>query len=306
MIGALLTAFLFALSAIFARRSTLYLGSQRANLARQLVALVLLGFWAHTLGQGLRGAGLSFYILFISGVIGFGLGDWALFEAYPRIGSALTILLCQCLAAPIAAVTEWLWLGTGMTFLQVISSGVILLGVALAMAPGHASAIPAGHRMAGIIYGTMAAAGQAWGAVLSRYAFLRAHEAGFSLDGLTAAYQRLWGGVLSIGLLLLMRQLTRHWHSQHVAVQRPDWRLGWPWILANALAGATLGVSCYQWALKSTPSSVVLPIVATTPLIVMVIAFAFEGIRPTRRAIIGSMLAVTGVVVLVLTSAAVR
>ena len=181
----------------FARRSTLLLGSQRANLARQLIALVLLGLWAHTLGQGLHG-GAVMGILFISGIIGFGFGDWALFEAYPRIGSALTILLCQCLAAPIGAITEWLWLGTSMTWLQIVSSAVILLGVALALAPGHDSDIPHGHRVVGIICGIIAAAGQAWGAVLSRYAFRCAHDAGFFLDGITAAYQRIWGGVVSL------------------------------------------------------------------------------------------------------------
>ena len=300
MIAAILTACLFALSAIFGRRSTLYLGSQRANLARQVVALVLLGLWAHTLGQGLHGATLT--ILFISGVIGFGFGDWALFEAYPRIGSALTILLCQCLAAPIAALTEWLWLGTQMSHLQLASSAVILVGVALAMAPEHASDIPAGHRLAGTIFGVIAAMGQAWGAVLSRYAFQQAHAAGFSLDGITAAYQRLWGGVATIAVMLLLRQVTRHWHSPGAVAQRPDWRRGWPWILANALAGATVGVSCYQWALKSTPSAIVLPIVATTPLVVMIIAFAFEGVRPSWRALVGAVLAVGGVVALVLTS----
>jgi drug/metabolite transporter (DMT)-like permease len=135
---------------------------------------------------------------------------------------------------------------------------------------------------------------------LSRYAFARAHEAGFSLDGITSAYQRLWGGVVSITLLLILRQLTRRWHSPNAVALRPDWRLGWPWILANAATGAVLGVSCYQWALKSTPSAIVLPIVATTPLVVMVIALIFEGIRPTRRAVIGAVLAVGGVVVLVL------
>jgi drug/metabolite transporter (DMT)-like permease len=297
MIASLLTSFFFALSAIFARRSTLHVGAQRANLARQMVALVLLGLWAHTWGQGLNGATLG--ILFLSGVVGFGLGDWALFEAYPRIGSALTILLCQCLAAPIAAVTEWVWLGTAMSWMQLASSAAILVGVALAMSPEHASDIPAGHRVAGTVYGVLAAVGQAWGAVLSRYAFLRAHEAGFALDGITAAYQRLWGGTLSIALLLLLRGLARRWRSAGTVEAGADWRGGWPWILGNALAGATVGVSCYQWALKSTPSAIVLPIVATTPLIVMGIAFVFEGIRPTRRALAGSILAVTGVAVLV-------
>jgi drug/metabolite transporter (DMT)-like permease len=298
MIASVLTAFLWALSGIFARRSSLFLGSQRANLARQMLALFLLGLWAHSLGQGLHGQSLG--ILFLSGVVGFGLGDWALFEAFPRIGSALTMLLSQCLAAPIAAIIEWFWLGTAMTFFQMLSSAIILAGVALAIAPAHKSDIPAGHRITGITFGILAAFGQASGAVMSRYAFHLAGSAGFALDGITAAYQRLWGGVLCVGLLLLIRQLFRAWKGSGPELHRPDWKQGWPWMVANALTGATLGVSCYQWALKSTPSAIVLPIVATTPLIVILIAFAFEGVRPSLRTIIGALLAVTGVVTLIL------
>jgi drug/metabolite transporter (DMT)-like permease len=297
MFAAILTTFFFALSAILARRSIAYVGPQRANFARQVVALVLLGAWAHTAGEGLHGA--TFGILFLSGMVGFGMGDWALFEALPRLGSGLTVLLCQCLAAPIAALTEWLWLGTGMTAAQIASSAIILLGVALALAPGRGDVIPAGHRVAGFSFGIVAAAGQAWGAVLSRYAFQRAQENGFALDGVTAAYQRLWGGALSIGLLLALGGLHSRWASRKVEAPRRDWKRAWPWVAGNALVGATLGVSCYQWALKAAPSSIVLPIVATTPLIAMLLSFGFEGIRPSRRALAGAVLAVVGVVILV-------
>lgn len=297
MFAAVLTSFLWALSAIMARRSALYLGSQRANLARQAVALVLLGLWAHTFGEGIHGS--TFWLLFMSGVIGFGVGDWALFEAFPRIGSALTMLLCQCLAAPIAAVTEWLCFGTKITPAEIASSAVILTGVAMAMSPAHASDIPSGHRVSGTIFGIIAAFGLAWGAVLSRHAFHVAAETGFALDGITSAYQRMWGGVVSIGLLVLLRQLVRARHRTE-ADERPKWSQGWPWMLANALSGAVFGVSCYQWALKSTPSAIVLPIVATTPLVVMLIAFFFEGIRPSVRVIVGGVLAVAGVVALIL------
>lgn len=300
MFAAVLTTFFFALSAILARRSTVYVGSQRANLARQIIALLFLGLWAHTLGQGFGGP--AFWIFFVSGVVGFGMGDWALFEALPRIGPGLTVLLVQCLAAPIAAVTEWLGLGTTMTPLQIVSSAVTLLGVALAMAPARESALPHGHRVAGIIYGFIAALGQAWGAVLSRSAFQRSDAAGFHLDGMTAAYQRLGGGALCIALLMAARHLAARWRPADDATPAPDWRGGAPWIVANALAGATLGVSCYQWALHGTPSAIVLPIVATTPLVVMLLAFLIEGARPTRRALAGSFLAVGGVVALIMSA----
>jgi len=294
MFAAVLTTFCFACSVILARRSTLFVGPQPANLGRQLIALVFLALWAHVFGQALHGPGLAIFV--ISGLIGFG---WAMFEALPRVGPALTVLICQCLAVPIAAVTEWLWLGTTMTPLQIASSAVILVGVALAMAPERESVIPRGHRVAGTIFALIAAVGQAWGAVISRYGFRCDDAAGLHLDGVTAAYQRLWGGVFFISLLVFLQHLLAR--RRAAADRTPsDWRGGMPWVVGNALAGPTLGVSCYQWALHVAPSAVVLPIVATTPLAVTILVFLFEGVRPTARVVAGSFVAVAGVVALVL------
>jgi drug/metabolite transporter (DMT)-like permease len=103
--------------------------------------------------------------------------------------------------------------------------------------------------------------------------------------------------VLSIGLLLILGEAHRRWRAREKTAT--VWKKAWPWALANAVVGPALGVSCYQWALKLAPSSIVLPIVATTPLAAMLLALVMEGIRPTRRAIAGSILAVVGVIVLV-------
>src|SRR5690606_13413529 len=106
MLPALLTTVFFSLSAIFATRSIKTVGATTANLGRLGCGVVLLGLWAHTAGGGLSGAGLTMFLL--SGVVGMGLGDLALFAALPRLGSRLTVLMCQCLAVPIAMQTEWL------------------------------------------------------------------------------------------------------------------------------------------------------------------------------------------------------
>ena len=63
-------------------------------------------------------------------------------------------------------------------------------------------------------------------------------------------------------------------------------------MLANGLAGPVLGVGCYQWALATTPSGIVLPIAATAPLLAVPIAYALEGDRPSVRAVIGGVIAV--------------
>jgi drug/metabolite transporter (DMT)-like permease len=298
MFAAVLTTFFFACSAILARRSAMLIGSQPANLARQFVALILLGLWAHLAGQGFRGPGFGIFIA--SGVIGFGMGDWALFEALPRIGPALTILLVQCLAAPIGAVTEWLGMGTTLSPWQIAGAATILVGVAVAMTPEHDSEVPHGHRVAGIVFAVISAFGQAWGAVISRYGFKLDDAAGVHVDGVTAAYQRLWGGIICIALVVwISRILSRSRKTEHPS---REWKRATPWILGNAVAGPVLGVSCYQWGLHVAPSAVVLPIVATTPLVVTALAFGFEKTRPSPRTLIGSVLAVAGVIVLVVCS----
>jgi drug/metabolite transporter (DMT)-like permease len=238
-------------------------------------------------------------VFVLSGVIGFGMGDWALFEALPRAGPALTVLICQCLAAPIAAATEWLCLGTTLTPLQLGSSAVTLAGVALAMAPEKESAIPRGHRIAGLVFAVIGAFGQAWGAVVSRQGFVLDANAGLHLDGASSAYQRLIGGIVCIALLAWTSRLIRRWRNSDAAPPARPWGRALPWIVGNAFAGPALGVTFYQWALRDSPSAIVLSIVATTPLAVMALAFVFEKTRPSPRAVVGSLLAVAGVVALV-------
>ena len=75
----------------------------------------------------------------------------------------------------------------------------------------------------------------------------------------------------------------------------------WPWILGNALAGQTLGVSCLQWALATSRSAApVLVIVSTTPILVIPLARVFEGERITVRALLGAVITVGGVAGLIL------
>jgi len=71
-----------------------------ANFWRLAVATALLAIWAHTYGQGLRGD--SFALFLISGVIGVG-ADVFLFQALPRLGSRLSLLIIQCFSALSAA-----------------------------------------------------------------------------------------------------------------------------------------------------------------------------------------------------------
>lgn len=295
MVASILTTLLFSFSVIFAARSARLLGGPVANLSRLLVAASLLGLWAHLYGAGLGGASLPWF--FLSGVIGFGLGDMFLFGALPRIGPRLAILLTQCLAAPIAAAAEWAWLGTNLRATDMAYAGVILVGVAIALAPDHGLGVTRRVFWIGVLCGVGSAFGQAFGAVLSRKANDVAELANFPIDGGSAAYQRIIGGVLMtlIGFVCL-----RSWRTPFPDSATParSWRAAWPLVLANALAGPSLGVGCYQWALQTTASGLVLAVVATSPLVTILLTFFLDGVRPTRRALLGGAIAVGGAIAL--------
>ena len=299
MFASFLTTILFSLSVVFAARTARMLGGPAANLARISLATVLLAGWAHTFGAGLRGESLPWF--FLSGVIGFGLGDMALFGALPRIGPRLAILLTQCLAAPIAAVAEWAWLGTTLRAVDLACAAVILAGVVVALAPDRGIEVDRRTFWIGALFGVGSALGQAFGAVLSRKANDVAALTHFPIDGGTAAYQRAIGGVL---LTVLAFWLMRKSRAADDAVRPPgSWRAAWPFVVANALAGPAIGVGCYQWALRTTPSGIVLPIIATSPLVTIVLSFFLDGLRPTRRAVLGGLVAVGGAVALKLVQA---
>ena len=89
MLGAILATIFFAFSAVSGARVAKLMGGTEANFWRLSLATLFLAAMAHGFGAGLAGNG--FYIFILSGCIGFGLGDVSLFQAYPRLGSRLTI-----------------------------------------------------------------------------------------------------------------------------------------------------------------------------------------------------------------------
>lgn len=289
-------------------RSTRYLPSLEANFWRLWVATLVLAAYGQTVGAGLGGPALGWFVL--SGFVGFGIGDIALYLAYPKLGSRLVVLIVHCVASPLAAAVEWIALGVPMTPREMLAGTLILSGVAIALypdrrvIPGTPAATPAKPGVgAGIGFALIAAAGQGIGAVLSRHAFEISRAAGYAIDGMSAAYQRILAGVLLSSMLFAWTQRAR-WRGAVVAPAaageagaRSRLRRAAPWVLVNALAGPALGVSCFQWALAERGTGVVLPIVALTPLVIIPLAMVMEGERPSARSVLGGLIAVAGAVI---------
>lgn len=304
MLASFLAALFFALNATCASHSVRAFGPVRANVGRLIIATLILGLFAHTLGNGFASASLIWFV--VSGIIGMGLGDLGVYAALPLLGSRITVLMTQCIAAPLAALGEWLWLGTKLTLAQMGWGALILAGVAIAITPSRASPPRVRVRPIGFLLGVVAACGQGFGALVSRKGVNVAEAAGEAVHnatfGLTAAYQRILAGLIFVILWFLVLRWLGRLPSGGVPAAgernffgytgRPNVRGAGGWMLANGLAGPVLGVGCYQWALATTPSGIVLPVAAIAPLLSIPIAFWLEGDRPSRRSVLGGVVAV--------------
>ena len=145
----------------------------------------------------------------------------------------------------------------------------------------------------GVGWAVLSAFGQGVGAVISRKAFAVAGGWHQLVDPGTAAYQRGLGGLLFGAIFVLALRGNQR------GPQPPSGR-AWPWVLGNALTGPVLGVTCFQWALRTTPAGIVQPIVAAAPLLTIPFAARLEGSRPHLTYYFGAVLAVAGVTALIL------
>jgi len=299
MLAAALTAFFFACSAVTGQRVALRLGGVWGNLWRLTLATLVLGLVVAIFLPGtIETSALPWY--FLSGLIGFGIGDVALFLAYERLGSRLTILLNLCLAPLFAMAQEWLWLGHSVTARVGFCALLILGGVVLALRPGTNQRQKLERRGSfgwGIVAALVAGWGQGTGAVISRKAEAVLVAAGGTSSGISAAFQRVTAGLVFALLSVLVIRCF------FPASARANWRSPLdrkvaPWLVGAALFGPVIGVSCFQWALQSLESGIVLAVIATTPIIMMPLAFLTEGDRPSRLALLGAAIAVCGVALL--------
>ena len=296
MLAAFLTTLLFATSAVCGYRTARQIGGLEANFWRIALATIFLTVWAFTFGHGFEGAPEWFLL---SGLFGIGLGDSAYFPALPLLGSRRTVLLVQCLTAPFAALIEWLWLGTKLNLPEIFFVAVILAGVAIALKPDDHMKISARDWQIGLVASVLGAFGAALGAVIIRKGYTVIQTSHLQVDAGTTGYQRVLGGILVPTIfLLIFKWRSAHAHgpafaSDTLHISRNKWTRLWP---ANALAGQTLGVTCMQWALKTTPAAVVTAIIALTPIFLLPMTRIIEGEKIGFRAVAGALIAVGGVI----------
>jgi len=296
-LAALGGAFLWAVASVIYTRVGRAVGPAEMNLLKNVVALAMLGLTLLFVGQALPdAAGPAVALLLLSGVVGIGLGDTAYFETLNAVGPRRALLL-ETLAPPLAALLALAFLGERLhpgAWLGIAVTVVGVIWVITERAPRagsgtapEAAAVTGGRLRRGLLFGLLAALGQAGGAVLSRAAFLEA-----DVSSLWSAFLRLAAGAVVLGpWLALTRCRVGGWLRQPGAAA-----LG-----GRLLAAITLGTYLALWlqqvSLKLTLAGVAQTLFATSPLFVLPFA-VWQGERVSLRAALGAGVALGGVALL--------
>jgi drug/metabolite transporter (DMT)-like permease len=170
-LAALATAFFFAMTALIFTSTGRSVGSQVTNRMRLLIALLYLVILNLVLFHEPLpfSAGSSPWLwLGLSGIIGLALGDAFLFQSYVSIGPRLGSLLLS-LAPVFGAVIAWIFFGEVLTGLQITGIVLTLAGIGwVVLVHEEPPDTPHGHTRRGVIFGVLAALGQAAGLVFSK------------------------------------------------------------------------------------------------------------------------------------------
>jgi drug/metabolite transporter (DMT)-like permease len=293
-IAALFTSFCWALSAIGFTFGGKLVSSQVVNRVR-----VTLAFMALLLINGLlygqvipfHAGGTRWFWLTLSGIVGLAIGDAFLFRCYQLVGPRIGLLLLS-LAPVFGTAIAWLAFGETLTPLQFAGILIALGGIGWVVLTRPALQAGEEHvklSARGVLFGILAALGQAGGLVLSKQGMAGDFPpfAG-TLIRMTAAILFLW----------VMAFFQKQVGSTFTAVREHPAALGW--VAFGALFGPVIGVSASLLAVQHAEIGVASTLMALPPIFMLPVSYFVFKERFGWQATAGTLLAIAGVALLFL------
>jgi len=290
-LAALATAGCWTVTAMSFEAAGRRIGSLSVNLIRLLIGLLLLCVFCWLV----RGLPLptdasrhAWIFLSLSGLIGFTIGDLALFRAFVLIGSRLAMLLMS-LVPPMSALIGWLLLGEVLGPWDWLGMALTVGGVSWVIAQREriVNNRPEKISPTGVLLGLLGALGQAGGLVLSKYGM-------GDYSPFAATQIRIIAGIVGFALLFTVIG----WWPKVAAglANRPAMAR----VSLGAFFGPFLGVSFSLLAVQHTATGVAATIMSITPILIIPPAVLLFKEKVNMRAVIGAAIAIGGVVLLFL------
>ena len=296
-------AFSWTATALLSEFGSKRMGNLVLNVLRMMLALgfALVMFWVVTGSPlPLRGSMEAYGWMLLSGVVGYVIGDYCLFQCYIIIGSRFGQLF-MTLAPLAAAFTAWISLGEQMTAMSILAMLITLLGIAISVL-GRSEH----HRVSlklplnGVLFAIGAAVCQGVGLVLSKIG-MNYYEA--SMDGQQAAWLlpfsanffRCIAGLVGFTLLLYIKEGLRP--LREALHDKVDMTAA----ATTTVFGPFVGVGFSLMAVQYTGAGIASTLMALTPIIIILPSYWLFRQPITLKGVLGALISVVGVSLFFLT-----
>jgi len=268
------------------------IGAMQLNISRLMFATVYLLITIAVLGIDYSMSWRQFIYLSISGVIGLVIGDGFLFMAFKEVGPRISMLLMASNPA-MAAIISYFILAENMSLWGIAGMAITLAGISVVVLErhddGNGGKIHHITRL-GILYGFLAAAGQAVGLIFAKAAYLEG-----DINGLAATLVRIGSSFIIFFPITLL--FSRNGNSiMKLFSDRKSLGL----VAFGSVIGPYLGVTLSFFAVIYTKVGIASTLLSTSPIIMLPLSRLFYHERQTWKAIVGAIAAVAGVGILFL------
>ena len=289
-ISALLTAMLWVLSGTAFEHGGKRVSSQAVNLMRLIMAVLIMAVYL-TIRRGspipFDASPQNWLWLSISGLVGFVLGDYFLFESYVLVGTRLALLIMS-LSPILTGILSYFVFGEKLSWLNMLGIMLVILGIMLVvLTKNHGEKMKLNIRPRGLIYAILGAVGQSIGLIFSKLGM-------GSFDPFASTQIRLIAGMF--GWILLF--FIFGWFPRLMRFKTDRKALGFTFF--GAFFGPFLGVSFALTAVQHTKAAVASAIMSIMPVLILPVNLILFKEKIRSRAIIGAVITVIGVVILYL------
>jgi drug/metabolite transporter (DMT)-like permease len=288
--SALMVAIFWSFSATAFEVSSKRAGALTVNLLRLIFAFILVSVFTYFYRGYFFPSDApvhSWIWLSISGIIGFVIGDFCLFQAFVIIGARVSELIMS-LAPVLTAMIGWMVLGERLTFMNWLGIFITLAGIALVVLdkPGmgteKSSLLSVRLPLVGVLLAIGGALGQAAGLVLSKYGMR-------DYDPFAATQIRQLSAIIGFTVIYSFfgswRKIPQVLCNKSVMMP----------LSLGSFFGPFLGVSFSLLAIKYTSTAIAATIMSIVPVLIIVPSVLYLKEKPRMKEIIGAFIAVGGI-----------
>ena len=287
-------AFSWTATALLSEFGSKRLGNLTLNVLRMALALLfsMVLFW-FAAGTPLPPVGSieACGWMLLSGIVGYVIGDFCLFQCYIIIGSRYGQLF-MTLAPLAAALMAWITLGQQMTPISIVAMFVTLIGIGISiLGRGEHHKVSLKLPLNGVLFAIGAALCQGIGLVLSKIG-MDHYDTGTMPDWLipfSANFLRCIAGIIGFAFL-------QYFHEGFCPLRKAmQDSKGMIVATATTIFGPFVGVGFSLMAVQYTNAGIASTLMALTPVIIILPSYWLFHQKITWRSVLGAVISVLGV-----------